>query len=167
MSINNSLRLIGRLTRDLEVGTTAKKAMFGKSAIAVDEGYKGADGQWVDKTMFVDIIVWGDKSVNYLKDRLKKGTLVALDGKLEINSYTAKDGSKRTSTSMRVAESKVLESRKKSGNADDSNNMNANQEYNPAQEFANQSYEQDGGFNNQPYDPSGFSAIDGDNDIPF
>ena len=154
MSINNSVRLIGRLTRDLEVGTTTKNMPFGKSAIAVDEGYKGADGQWVNKAMFVDIIVWGEKPVNYLKERLKKGTLVAIEGKLEINNYTNKEGVKRMSVSVRVSESKVLESRK---NATNGFNQNAaNNQYNPVDDFANQSY-----------DPSDFAPMDDGGDIPF
>lgn len=162
MSIKNKVTLVGRLTRDLEVGTTAKNSLYGKSAIAVNENYKGADGQWVEKTLFVDIIVWGDKSVNYLKDRFKKGCLVAVEGKLEINAYTAKDGSKRTSTVIRVLESMVLDKR---NNNQGSTNKNYAPTFEPANDFGTGNSGSFNDFSNAELD--NFSPIGDDEDIPF
>lgn len=153
MSWNNNVTLIGRLTRDLEVGSTSKNKMYGRSSIAVDKSYKGADGQWVNKAIFVDIVIWGDSLVTSLKEKYKKGVLVSVQGELDINNYEAKDGTKRSSTSIKVVSQRVLENNKKTF----SNGANQGaQNYDPAQDFANQTY-----------DPSSFTAMDDDDGIPF
>lgn len=162
MSIENNVNLMGRLTRDLEVGFTQKNKMYGKTSIAVNKSYKGENGEWVNQTMFVDLIAWGDKTVNYLKDRFKKGILVAINGELEINNYVAKDGNKRISVSVRILNSKVLEPKKTvNSGAEGSNN------YTPTFEPAN-----DFGANNivtgeNPVNFNDFSPIDDDDNIPF
>lgn len=151
MSWNNNISLVGRLTRNLEVGTTGKNKKFGRSALAVDKSYKGADGQWVNKAMFVDIVIWGDSLVTSLQDKYKKGLLVAVQGELDINNYEAKDGSKRNSTSVRVISQRILDNKKSGFNGGNQGSQN----YEPAQDFTNQTYS-----------PSDFQAID-DDGIPF
>lgn len=159
MSVINNVRLIGRITRDLEVKTTANDKMNGRTALAVDKSYQGADGQWVNQAMFVELVVWGEKSVGYSKDKLKKGTFVAIEGELDVNNYTAQDGTKKTFTSVRVTSSRVLERRNNNGGKMNNNNMQSNndaQAYNASQEFVNQSY-----------DPTDFCPVDDNSDIPF
>lgn len=160
MSIVNSVKLIGRITRDMEVKTTSNNKVNGRTGIAIDKSYQGADGQWVNQAMFVELIVWGEKSVGYAKDRLKKGTLVAVDGELDINNYTAQDGTKKSFTTVKVLSSKVLEKRTNNGQP-----SNGGQQYNAAQDFASQSYQQPQG--SPSYDPADFAPMDEDGDIPF
>jgi len=89
----NKVILIGRLTRDPELRYTPNNgtavATFG---LAVDRPF----GK--DEVDFIDIVVW-NKQAELCAQYLSKGKLAAIDGRLQIRSYEAKDGSKR-----RVAE---------------------------------------------------------------
>jgi single-strand DNA-binding protein len=147
MSWNNNVNLIGRLTRDLEVGQTPKGKLYGRTCVAVDDSYKGADGQWVNRANFINIEIWGDALVSALKDKYKKGVEVAVTGELKINNYQAKDGTKRTATSVKVTSQRVL-TRKNDGTP--------NGQFNAAQDFANQAF-----------DTQGFTSVDDDETIPF
>lgn len=160
MSLTNSVRLMGRITRDLEVKTNANNKVVGRTAIAVQDNYQGADKQWVEKTIFVNLVIFGEKNASYNKQKLSKGNLVLVEGELDISSYTAQDGNKKEYTSVKLSSVRVID-RKGSGNQG-----NANNSYNPAQDFANQSY-QAPAQDNQIYDPSDFGAMEDDGDIPF
>ena len=87
----NKSFLIGRLTRDPELRTTASGHFVTTFSLAVDRGYK-------NEVDFIDIVCW-QKLAEIVADNLTKGRLVAVEGRLQIRSYEAKDGSKR-----RVAE---------------------------------------------------------------
>lgn len=164
MSIDNNVQLIGRLTRDLEVGVTPNGGKtYGKTAIAINKDYQDKNGEWVKNTMFVDLIAWGEKPVNYLKNKFKKGALVALQGELEINNYVAKDGTKRLSVAVKVLTSKVMPS-------NNSNNANQNTNFVPSFEPSN---DFGANTNNNSFanldtsDLDAFVAVDDDDNIPF
>ena len=72
MKSNNYLMLEGRLTKDLEVRQNESGYTYGRTSIAINDGYRNNNGEWVNReTMFVDVLIPGDKA-NYLKDTFKK-----------------------------------------------------------------------------------------------
>ena len=163
MSLTNSVRLMGRITRDLEVKPNANNKITGRTSIAVQNNYQGANGQWVERTMFVNLSIYGEKNVEYNKQKFLKGNLVLIEGELDINSYTAQHGAKKEYTSVKVLAARVVERK----NANGQGNSNGGNTYNPANDFANQSYQQ-APVNNGSFDPSDFGAMDGSvEDIPF
>ena len=89
----NRVILIGRLTKDPELRYTGTGIAVVSFTIAVDRGFKNAAGE--KETDFINIVAWrglAENCANYLS----KGKLAAVDGKLQIRSYDAKDGTKRT-----------------------------------------------------------------------
>lgn len=96
----NRIVLIGRLVRDPELRYTQSGKANCTFTLAVDRVFKDANGE--RQTDFIDIVVWGkiaESSANYLS----KGKLAAVDGRLQIRTYEAKDGSKRKAAEV-VAE---------------------------------------------------------------
>lgn len=92
----NHISLIGRLTADPELRyTPSGKAVAGFS-LAVDRRVASATGG--KQTDFIQIVCWA-KTAEVVTQYLTKGRLVAIEGRLQIRSYEAKDGQKR-----RVAE---------------------------------------------------------------
>ncbi|MDI6772343.1 MAG: single-stranded DNA-binding protein [bacterium] len=92
----NHISLIGRLTADPELRyTPSGKAVAGFS-LAVDRRVASATGG--KQTDFIPIVCWA-KTAEVVTQYLTKGRLVAIEGRLQIRSYEAKDGQKR-----RVAE---------------------------------------------------------------
>ena len=73
----NLLVLTGNLTKDAEIKYVGEKAVLNFS-IAVNEGFGDRA-----TTMFVNCVLWGNEKI---AEYLKKGTKVALKGKLQITS---------------------------------------------------------------------------------
>ncbi|MDP3058505.1 MAG: single-stranded DNA-binding protein [bacterium] len=87
----NKVILIGRLTRDPELKFTANTgAAVATFTLAVNR-FSAPGKQEVD---FIDIVVWQKQAENCAQ-YLRKGSLAAVSGRLQIRSYEAKDGSKR------------------------------------------------------------------------
>ncbi len=85
----NSVVLIGRLTRDPEVRYTSGTQMAVCTfSIAIDRITRQGEEK---KTDFPRITVFGKQAEN-CERYLKKGRLVAVQGRLQTGSYTNKDG---------------------------------------------------------------------------
>lgn len=105
----NKVILIGRLTRDPEDHDT-----FCKYTIAVDRYKEGAD--------FINCVAF-NKSADFAKNYLSKGTKVAITGRIQTGKYTNKDGQTVNTTDVIIetqefCESKKQETQKESGQAE-------------------------------------------------
>lgn len=87
--MNKSI-LLGRLTRDPEVTYTQSGKVVCKFTIAVDRFTTNAEGK--KEADFIPIVVWG-KIAELCGNSLIKGSRALIDGRLQIRSYEAKDGS--------------------------------------------------------------------------
>lgn len=96
----NIVVIIGRIVRDLELRYTGTGKAVCSFSVAVDRGFKDADGN--KQTDFIDCVAWG-KTAENLATYMTKGSQVAVDGRLQVRSYEAKDGSKRKAVEV-VAE---------------------------------------------------------------
>lgn len=122
----NKVVLIGRLTKDPELKfTPGNGTAVCNFTLAVDRrssknGQKEAD--------FIPIIVWGkqgEATANYKK----KGSLIAVSGRIQTRSYEAKDGSRRYVTEVIADEVQFLDKESK-GNNNSNNNSNYNNNFN-------------------------------------
>ena len=86
----NKIFEIGRLTRDPEVRYTASGKAVCTFSIAVDDGY-GEN----KKAYFFPVVVW-NKSAEACGNSLRKGSKVAVTGKLTTRQYDNKEGKKVT-----------------------------------------------------------------------
>ena len=93
----NRVVLIGRLTGDPELRYTNNGTPTASFTLAVDRSYKNEAGE--RETDFIDVVVWRQMA-EHCANYLAKGKLAAVDGKLQIRAYTAKDGSKRKSVEV-------------------------------------------------------------------
>jgi single-strand DNA-binding protein len=96
----NKVILIGRLTRDPELRVTQSGKAVANMTLAIDRPFRDANGE--RQADFIDVVVWG-KPAETAAEYLKKGRLVAVDGRLQIRSYEAQDGQKRRAAEV-VAE---------------------------------------------------------------
>lgn len=88
----NKIILLGRLVRDPEVRYTQSAKAVCQFTIVVDRPFTGQDGQ--KEADFIPVVIWG-KQGETAGNNLKKGQRVLVEGRLQIRSYDAKDGSKR------------------------------------------------------------------------
>ncbi len=93
----NSVFLVGRLTRDPELKRTTTSKSVCRFDIAMSRRFKDqVTGEWKDSDpTFVPIIVWGEQAER-CAERLKKGIPVYVEGRLQTSSWQSTDGSKRS-----------------------------------------------------------------------
>lgn len=87
--INRSV-LVGRMTRDPELRRTQDGKAVTSFNLAVNRGYKTADGQEAD---FISCVVWNKVAENVDK-YCSKGSLVAVEGRLRSRTYDNAQGVK-------------------------------------------------------------------------
>ena len=98
----NRVVLIGRLVRDPETATTAKGDPVARMRIAVDRNRRNAETN-ERETDFIDIVAWRNQA-EFARKYLAKGRLVAVDGRLQVRTWTGQDGTRHVVTEV-VAES--------------------------------------------------------------
>jgi single-strand DNA-binding protein len=92
MTLNKAF-LIGRLVRDPDVRITPTGIHIARFTIAIDRYKKKETGESV--TDFIRIVCWR-RLAEICGQFLKKGKLVAVEGRLQVDSFE-KDGQKRES----------------------------------------------------------------------
>lgn len=119
----NKVILMGRLTRDPEVRyTQGDNAMaIARYSLAVDRRFK-RDGE--PDADFINCVAFG-KAGEFAEKYLKKGTKIAVVGRIQTGSYTNKDGQKVYTTDVVVEEQEFAES-KNSGSSDNKQSAPAN-----------------------------------------
>lgn len=146
----NNVILIGRLTRDPELRTTANGTSTTSFSLAVD-GYRNANGEV--HTDFINIVVWNKQAENVCKF-VKKGSQIAIQGRISTRSYDAQDGTKRYVTEVVASNVTFLGSK-----ADNSSNFESGSsiEDAPTADFSEESYQ----------DFDGDVTLSDDDDLPF
>lgn len=81
----NRVVLVGRLTRNVELRKTQNGKSVASFTVALDRGF---DGEQAD---FVNCVAW-EKTAEFMATYLGKGSLIALDGRLQSRSYENKEG---------------------------------------------------------------------------
>jgi single-strand DNA-binding protein len=96
----NKVILVGNLGRDAKVRYTPGGAAVARFSIATTEVWNDKSGQRQERTEWHNIDLWG-KQAESLSEYLVKGKQVYLEGRLQTDEYTDKDGVKRKSTKVR------------------------------------------------------------------
>lgn len=122
----NKVILMGRLTRDPEVRYSQgdNSMAIARYSLAVDRRFKrDGDEQTAD---FINCVAFG-KSGEFAEKYLRKGTKIAVVGRIQTGSFTNKDGQKIYTTDVVVEEQEFAESKNSAsgtGNANTSTNNN-------------------------------------------
>lgn len=93
----NRVNLIGGITKDIELKETANGVKYCRFSIAVNRNYKNEEGEY--DTDFFNIMAWR-KTAEFINDYFKKGSRIAISGKLQQNSYDDSEGNHRTSVEI-------------------------------------------------------------------
>ncbi|MFA4844086.1 MAG: single-stranded DNA-binding protein [Candidatus Margulisiibacteriota bacterium] len=91
----NKVFLIGNLTRDPELRYTTSGIPVARFAIAVNRFKKGGAAEGEQDVDFINIVAWR-RLAEICGEYLKKGRPVAIEGRLQIRTFTGKDGQPRT-----------------------------------------------------------------------
>lgn len=114
----NKVILMGRLTRDPEVRysqSNGESLAIANYSLAVDRRFvrnnAGGDQQTAD---FINCVVFG-KSAEFAEKYFRKGTKIAVTGRLQTRNYTNKEGQKVYVTEVVIEDQEFAESKNANG----------------------------------------------------
>ena len=89
----NHITIMGRLTRDPELRRTGSGIAVASFTVAVDRDFSPKDGG-EKETDFIDCVAWRQTG-EFVSKYFTKGRMAVVSGRLQIRSWTDKDGNKR------------------------------------------------------------------------
>jgi single-strand DNA-binding protein len=155
----NSVTLVGRLTKDIELRKTSSNTSVCNFTVAVDRRFQSQQqgGQSAD---FISCIAWR-QSADFLAQYASKGTIVGVEGRIQTRSYDGQNG--KVYVTEVVADSVQIISSRNGANATANNSYSApvtnNQTFTPSVEPSYDSMDDD--FSNTP------SLDISSDDLPF
>lgn len=106
-SLKNSVHLIGRLGNEPQVRTFESGKKMASFSLATNETYLNNKGEKVSDTQWHNVVVWGKKA-EVVEKYLKKGSEIALEGKLVNRSYES-NGAKKYITEINLNDLLMLD----------------------------------------------------------
>jgi single-strand DNA-binding protein len=106
--MKNSVLLMGNLGGDPVISEFSNGGKLTRLSLATHEYYRDKSGELIEKTEWHRCIAWG-KLAEKINERLRKGSRIAVRGKLTYRSYEDKEGKQRTLSQIEIKEYTVLE----------------------------------------------------------
>lgn len=105
----NKVHLLGRLTRDPEIRYKQdnEQMAIARYTLAVDRRFKRDGEQTAD---FISCVAFG-KAAEFTEKYLKRGTKIAVTGRIQTGSYTNREGQKVYTTDVIIEEQEFAESK--------------------------------------------------------
>lgn len=99
--VNNSVKLIGNLGMDPEIKSLESGRMLARFSLATTSQFKNAEGEKVKEAQWHNVVAWG-KTAEIAEKYLKKGSKVAIEGRLNNRQYESAKGEKKYITEVVV-----------------------------------------------------------------
>ena len=110
----NKVQLVGRLTRDPELRTTANGVSVCSFTVAVNRRFRNPQGEY--EADFINCVAWR-QSAELLAKYFTKGRMVGIVGSIQTRNYDNKEGQRVYVTEVSVEEVHFVESRNASTQA--------------------------------------------------
>jgi single-strand DNA-binding protein len=94
MASENSVTLVGNITRDPELRYTTGGRGVASFGLAVNRRYQ-QNGEWQEQTSFFNVTAWAELGENAAAS-LQKGARVIVTGRLQQREYETREGEKRS-----------------------------------------------------------------------
>lgn len=82
---------VGRLTKDIDLRSTASGTSVSNFTIAIQRKFKDANGE--RQSDFINCVAFG-KTADFLKSWFSKGAMLSVEGRIQVRNYEDKDGKK-------------------------------------------------------------------------
>ena len=101
----NKVILIGRTTKDVDLRKTSSGTAVATFTLAVDNRFVQKEGQ--NTADFISCVAW-NSTAEFMNNYVKKGSLVAVEGRIQTRNYDNKDGNRVYVTEVVVETLKSL-----------------------------------------------------------
>lgn len=112
MSINNCT-LMGRITAEPEIRHTQSGLSVLNFCIAIDRKHQSGEDK---KTDFIECVAWRG-TADFISKYFKKGQMIAVEGAIQTDTYTDKDGNNRKKTEIVVSNASFCGSKQESSDS--------------------------------------------------
>lgn len=112
----NEVNLMGRLTKDPELRRTESGVAVTSFRIAVERDTKAKDAERPE-TDFFDCVAWRS-TAEFIEKFFAKGRMIVVHGKLRQSGYTTKEGERRQTVEVKVANVYFGDSKKSNESGD-------------------------------------------------
>lgn len=98
------MNIIGRLTKNAQVHTTAQNKQVVNFSVAVNDSYRNKLGERIEQTTYFDCSYWITPNVAKI---LTKGALVELLGRVSAKAWTASNGETKAGLNFHTSQIKL------------------------------------------------------------
>ena len=109
----NTVILIGRLTKEVELRYTEKELPIANFTIAINRDYKNENGEY--ETDFINCVAF-QQSAKLMGEYTHRGDLIGVKGRLQTRNYEDKEGKKHYITEVIVERITFLQTKKEEDN---------------------------------------------------
>ena len=95
----NKVELRGRVGHDARIFRLDNGSISARFTLATNEVIKGKDDVLREETTWHNIVAWSRKGMPDF-DMIRKGTFLALEGKIRYQKYTSSSGEEKNSTEI-------------------------------------------------------------------
>jgi single-strand DNA-binding protein len=104
----NKVFLLGNVGKDPEIRSTNGGMSIASLTLATADRQKDAQGNWVDKTEWHNLIAF-QKTADIVKNYVKKGSQILIEGKIQTRSWDDKEsGQKKYRTEILINDLTLL-----------------------------------------------------------
>ncbi|MCW6682050.1 single-stranded DNA-binding protein [Aerococcaceae bacterium NML160702] len=157
----NTVQLIGRLTKDVELRFTQSGTAVGSFTLAVNRNFTNQQGE--READFINCVIW-KKAAENLSNFTRKGSLLGVEGRLQVRTYENQQGQRVYVTEVIVHNFTLLESKKEMEQRTGGQQYQQQQAY--QQPPVQQQPQNPNAFQGYEY-PQGHSMDFNENDLPF
>lgn len=104
----NRVVLVGRITKDVDLRATSGNVSVTQFTVAVNRQFTSQNGE--RQADFIQCVAWRNQA-EFMKNYVKKGALIGVEGRIQTRQYEDKDGQTRYVTEVQVDSIQLLESR--------------------------------------------------------
>jgi len=90
----NTVTLLGHVGRDPEIRSTGVGGLIANLSLATSERFKDHDGNWAEKPEWHNLVAFA-KAAEVVRDYVKKGSKLYIEGRLQTRSWDDKETNKK------------------------------------------------------------------------
>ena len=117
MASMNKVFLMGNLTKDPETRDLPSGSQVATLRMAINDRYKGRDGEYKEQVTYVDVEAFGRTAENAAK-YLSKGRGIFVEGALKLDTWEDKEGNKKSRLKVHAFRVNFLPGRDEGGASD-------------------------------------------------
>ena len=110
----NKAILVGRLTRDPELRSTASGVSVVNFTVAIQRKFKDANGE--RQSDFINCVAF-NRTADFIKTYFAKGNMISCDGSIQTRTWDDNDGKRHYVTEVIVNDAGFVESKRDSDSA--------------------------------------------------